>query len=128
MITWLDHRLLDLLGIQLPIILLPMAGPGTAALAIVVAEACGLGSLACALLSPDQARAEFVSVGRGGPARNERGNRIGSRRPMVRWFSFADLEGSLAGSIEREEMLSCTSPTDLALLSTRRWTTPLPRR
>ena len=56
MISWPDHRLLDLLGIELPIILAPMAGPGTAALAIAVAEAGGLGSLACVLLSPDQAR------------------------------------------------------------------------
>ncbi len=65
MITWSDHRLLDLLGIELPIILAPMAGPGTAALAIAVAEAGGLGSLACALLSPDQARAEFVAIRHG---------------------------------------------------------------
>jgi NAD(P)H-dependent flavin oxidoreductase YrpB (nitropropane dioxygenase family) len=60
MTIWPDHRLLDLLGIELPIILAPMAGSGTAALAIAVAEAGGLGSLACALLSPDQARVEFA--------------------------------------------------------------------
>ena len=65
MITWPDHRLLDLLGIELPIILAPMAGPGTAALAIAVAEAGGLGSLACAMLSLDQARAEFVAIRQG---------------------------------------------------------------
>jgi nitronate monooxygenase len=65
MISWPDHRLLDLIEIELPIILAPMAGPGTAALAIAVAEAGGLGSLACALLSPDQARAEFAAIRRG---------------------------------------------------------------
>jgi Nitronate monooxygenase/Putative MetA-pathway of phenol degradation len=65
MTIWPDHRLLDLLGIELPIILAPMAGSGTAALAIAVAEAGGLGSLACALLSPDQARVEFAVIRQG---------------------------------------------------------------
>jgi nitronate monooxygenase len=65
MTIWPDHRLLDLLGIELPIILAPMAGSGTAALAIAVAEAGGLGSLACALLSPDQARVEFTVIRQG---------------------------------------------------------------
>jgi nitronate monooxygenase len=65
MTIWPDRRLLDLLGIELPIILAPMAGSGTAALAIAVAEAGGLGSLACALLSPDQARVEFAVIRHG---------------------------------------------------------------
>ncbi len=65
MISWPNHRLLNLLRIELPIILAPMAGSGTAALAIAVAEAGGLGSLACALLSPDQARAEFAAIRQG---------------------------------------------------------------
>ena len=39
MISLPDHRLLDLLEIELPIILAPMAVHGTAALAIAVAEA-----------------------------------------------------------------------------------------
>ena len=34
--AWPDRRILDLFGIQLPIVLAPMAGPGTAALAIAV--------------------------------------------------------------------------------------------
>ena len=62
MIAWPDRRLLDLLGIELPIIVAPMAGCGTAALAIAVAEAGGLGSLACALLTPDQIRAELGAI------------------------------------------------------------------
>ena len=65
MINWPNYRLQDLLEIELPIILAPMAGPGTAALAIAVAEAGGLGSLACVLLSPDQARAEFAAIRQG---------------------------------------------------------------
>lgn len=62
MTTWPDRRLLDLLRIEVPIIQAPMAGAATSALAIAVAEAGGLGSLAAAMLSPDQARAEFGAI------------------------------------------------------------------
>jgi nitronate monooxygenase len=55
----IDRRFQDLVGIDLPIVLAPMAGPVTSALAIEVAEAGGLGSLPCALLSADQFRAEL---------------------------------------------------------------------
>lgn len=55
---WPDRRLLDLLGIELPIIQAPMAGAGGSALAIAVAEAGGLGSLPCAMLDGDKIRAE----------------------------------------------------------------------
>src|SRR6202047_1278689 len=65
MTNWPDRRLLDLLGIELPIIQAPMAGAGTAALAIAVAEAGGLGSLAFALLGPDQARGEVAVIRHG---------------------------------------------------------------
>ncbi|WP_435642166.1 NAD(P)H-dependent flavin oxidoreductase [Micavibrio aeruginosavorus] len=44
----------ELLGIEHPIIQAPMAGVDTPALAAAVSGAGGLGSLACALLSPDQ--------------------------------------------------------------------------
>jgi len=54
---WSDRRLLDLVGIEHPILLSPMAGPGTPALGAAVSEAGGLGSLACAMLTPDQIRA-----------------------------------------------------------------------
>jgi len=56
---WRDRRVLDLFGINLPILLAPMAGAGGAELAIAVAEAGGLGSLPCAMLSPDQIRNEL---------------------------------------------------------------------
>jgi len=56
MSTWPDKRIVDLLGIEVPIVLAPMAGPGTAELAIAVSEAGGLGSLPCAQLSVEQAR------------------------------------------------------------------------
>src|ERR687887_2688196 len=54
-----DRRLQELVGIDLPILLAPMAGPATAELAIAVAEAGGLGSLPCALLADDKIRAEL---------------------------------------------------------------------
>jgi nitronate monooxygenase len=54
--NWPDRRVLDLFGIELPIIQAPMAGASTAQMAIEVAEAGGLGSLPCALMAPDQAR------------------------------------------------------------------------
>jgi nitronate monooxygenase len=62
MTAWPDRRLLDLLGIELPIIQAPMAGATTAAMTVAVAEAGGVGSLASAMLSPDQARVQFRSI------------------------------------------------------------------
>lgn len=56
---WPDRRILDLLRIDVPILLAPMAGPGLAELAIGVADAGGLGSLPTALLTPDQVRSEL---------------------------------------------------------------------
>jgi nitronate monooxygenase len=54
---WPDRRLLELFQIEHPILLAPMAGPSTTALAIAVAEAGGLGSFACATSSAAQVRA-----------------------------------------------------------------------
>ena len=56
---WPDRRLLDLLGIKLPIVQAPMAGATDAAMAIAVSEAGGLGSLPCAMLDPARTRAEI---------------------------------------------------------------------
>ena len=60
--NWPNQRLLDLLGIDLPIIQAPMAGLATSPMAAAVAEVGGLGSLGCALLSADQIRAELSAV------------------------------------------------------------------
>ena len=60
--TWTDRRILDLFGIDIPIILAPMAGSGTAAMAIGVAEAGGLGSMPCAQLSAIDMRAALESI------------------------------------------------------------------
>jgi nitronate monooxygenase len=62
MSVWPDRRILDLFGIELPIIQAPMAGPGTPELAIAVSDAGGLGSLPCAQLSPQQARAAMELI------------------------------------------------------------------
>ncbi|HWL71945.1 MAG TPA: nitronate monooxygenase [Geminicoccus sp.] len=56
---WPSRRIQDLLGIELPIIQAPMAGPVSAEMVIAVAEAGGLGSLPCAMLTPEQARTEL---------------------------------------------------------------------
>lgn len=56
---WPDRRLLDLIGIELPIIQAPMAGANGSAMAIAVSEAGGLGSLPCAMLDAARVRAEI---------------------------------------------------------------------
>ena len=56
---WPDRRLLDLFGIEVPIIQAPMAGSVTSEMVIAVSEAGGLGSLPCAMLSPEQVRTEL---------------------------------------------------------------------
>ncbi|WP_315744354.1 MULTISPECIES: nitronate monooxygenase family protein [unclassified Bradyrhizobium] len=56
---WPDRRLLDLLKIEHPIVLAPMAGVMDAELVIAVAEGGGLGSLPCAMLSAEKAREQI---------------------------------------------------------------------
>jgi nitronate monooxygenase len=55
---WPTSRLLDLLEIDLPIVQAPMAGAQGMELAAAVSAAGGLGSLPCAMLTPDTARDE----------------------------------------------------------------------
>jgi len=55
--NWPDRRILDLFGIDVPILLGPLAGNGTPEAAVAVSRAGGLGALACALLAPDDIRA-----------------------------------------------------------------------
>lgn len=57
---WHDRRLIDLLGIEHPIVLAPMAGPSSPELAAAVANSGGLGSMACAMSTADQARADVA--------------------------------------------------------------------
>ena len=53
---WPDRRLIDLFGVELPIIAAPMANFAGVELAVAVAEAGGLGALPCAVLDPDKIR------------------------------------------------------------------------
>ncbi len=59
---WPDRRLLDLIGIELPVIQAPMAGANGSAMAIAVSEAGGLGSLPCGMLDTAKARAEIAAI------------------------------------------------------------------
>ncbi|MGR3716797.1 MAG: NAD(P)H-dependent flavin oxidoreductase [Thermohalobaculum sp.] len=59
---WPDSRLCDLLGIEHPIIQAPMVGSDTPALAAAVANAGGLGSIGCAMMSPEQFSAVYAET------------------------------------------------------------------
>ena len=68
MSQWPDTRILDLLGIEVPILQAPMAGATGSAMAIAVSTAGGLGSLPCAMLTVEQIRQEleaFTQASRG---------------------------------------------------------------
>ncbi len=52
---WPDRRLIDVLQIEHPILLSPMAGFGTVDLAAAVCNAGGLGSIGCAVMEPELA-------------------------------------------------------------------------
>jgi nitronate monooxygenase len=53
---WSDTRILDLFGIDLPIVQAPMANSTGIEMAIAVAEAGGLGSFPCATITPEAVR------------------------------------------------------------------------
>jgi len=72
-----------LLAIELPIIQAPMAGAQGSALAVAVCNAGGLGSLPCAMLTPDALRAEMAAI------------EAGTRKPCnVNFFCHAPPEPS----------------------------------
>ncbi|TPG66854.1 NAD(P)H-dependent flavin oxidoreductase [Pseudomonas arsenicoxydans] len=62
MSQWPDTRILDLLGIELPIIQAPMAGANGSAMVIAASNAGGLGSMPAALLSIEQLREELKTI------------------------------------------------------------------
>jgi nitronate monooxygenase len=59
---WPDNRIQNLFGIELPIIQAPMAGVAFSDMVVGVCEAGGLGSLACALLTPEQIVQEVKTI------------------------------------------------------------------
>jgi nitronate monooxygenase len=86
---WPDTRLLDLLGIEVPIIQAPMGGAQGHALATAVSEAGGLGSLPCALLDADQIRGEFATI------------RSATSRPVsINFFCHAPADAAAAGAAD----------------------------
>ena len=60
MTMWPDRRLLDLLGIENPIIQAPMAAAMDTELVIAACAGGALGSLPCAMLSVDEARKQIA--------------------------------------------------------------------
>jgi nitronate monooxygenase len=69
----------QLLGVELPIIQAPMAGVQGSALAVAVSNAGGLGSLPCALLSPEMTQTELAAI------------RVGTGKPFnVNFFCHAE--------------------------------------
>jgi nitronate monooxygenase len=62
MVGWPDRRFLDLVGTKFPIIQAPMAAAGGVELCTAAIEAGALGSLPCALLSPEQVRSQVAEV------------------------------------------------------------------
>lgn len=69
MVGWPDRRFLDLVQVEHPIIAAPMAGAAGVRLAIAAIHGGAVGSLPCALLTPDGVRAQVDEVRReaGGP-------------------------------------------------------------
>lgn len=59
---WRDRRLVELLGIEHPVVQAPMAGISTPQMAIAASEAGGLGSIAAAMLTPEALRSELQIV------------------------------------------------------------------
>ena len=64
MSQWPDTRILDLLGIELPIIQAPMAGATGSAMVIAACNAGALGSMPAAMLSTEQLREELAIIRR----------------------------------------------------------------
>ncbi|MBB3654848.1 nitronate monooxygenase [Rhizobium sp. BK650] len=62
MSNWQDNLIVDLFGIELPIIQAPMAGATTPEMVIATSEAGGLGSLPAALLTIEQTKAALDQI------------------------------------------------------------------
>jgi nitronate monooxygenase len=59
---WPDPRFADLLGSRWPIVAAPMAGAAGVELAMAAIQGGGVGSLPCAMLTPDEAKAQAAAV------------------------------------------------------------------
>nr|WP_314482555.1 nitronate monooxygenase [uncultured Pseudomonas sp.] len=70
MSQWPDCRIVDLLGMELPILQAPMAGASGTALAVAVSQAGGLGALPCAMLTHVQIREQIAAFRAASPGRS----------------------------------------------------------
>ncbi|GAA4823126.1 nitronate monooxygenase family protein [Sphingosinicella ginsenosidimutans] len=61
-VSWTDRRWIDLAGAATPIIQAPMAGAGGVDLAVAAMRGGGVGSLPCALLTPDAVREQVAML------------------------------------------------------------------
>jgi len=59
---WPNRRLIELFGIELPIVQAPIAGAMDWELAAATAEAGALGSLPCAMLNAEQIRDQMAKI------------------------------------------------------------------
>ena len=87
--AWPDRRILDLFGIELPIVQAPMANFGTPEMAIGAAQAGALGSLACASLNADQIRGAIAVI------------RKATSRPLNREFLLSHAAARRCGTRSR---------------------------
>ena len=62
MVGWPNRRFLDLVGAEYPIIQAPMAGAGGVDLCVAAIDGGALGSLPCALLTPQEVRSQVLQV------------------------------------------------------------------
>src|SRR5947209_1261472 len=62
MVGWPNRGFLDLAGCEHPIIQAPMAAAGGVELCVAAVQGGALGSLPCALLNPEQVRAQVAEV------------------------------------------------------------------
>ena len=78
---WCDHRLLDLFGIEHPIIQAPMANSSDVELAVAVAVAGGLGSLPAGTLDAEKLRAHIAAFRERAPGKPVNVNFFTHRQP-----------------------------------------------
>lgn len=120
---WPHRRFADLLGSRLPIVAAPMAGAGGVDLAVGAIEGGAVGSLPCALLTPDQVRTQVVEVRAraAGPLNLNffchtipEGVGDGAWRALLRpFYDELGVEPGLAGSLRRPfDPAMCTAVED----------------
>jgi len=105
---WPDNRILDLFGIEVPIIQAPMAGSVLSDMIVAVSQAGGLGSLPCALLSLEHARGELETIRRKTsrpinanffchqPPRDDTSREMGWRRRLEAYYIELGLDNNTA--------------------------------